>query len=456
MKRLLPLWLALAIVGPCCVSALKLYRNAVCCSPRPCRAHGQPAGHSVRIGASPRRDPTAGAPIGAVFSNVKVWDLTKARASSGLKGKSFCDDDGPFLGLGASYFQALRHAKYDRERLNEQPGSPRLEGLQLRPDPEHGQLGWARDCAGEFHQPRRARDGGLAGLLAAVPRPARPGRPARAARRGDHLRRCPIRDAGPSRPGKRTWTASWRTSPGASIRSCTWKWRTRPGKTAFPARRASPTCASSRSTSPTARSVPVAITSNDDTSDQGIISLYRGSAADLATVHFSRDIRTVEGGWLPVRDPYRAGNLPGVPPVSSNEPIGPGSSVGSESDPIKLCSAAVFAYLANLPAYVYHSRAGVYGYVRCCPPAGGEDRFENSAGINAYQFLRQILPPDLASWARNDGLGTRRAADRLLRQPAQPILAGREPTEPTDASATSAASRGRSSCASRWGFSAAE
>lgn len=58
-----------------------------------------------------------------------------------------------------------------------------------------------------------------------------------------------------------------------------------------------------------------------------------------------------------------------MPPVSSNEPIGPGSSVNSESDPIKLCSAAVFAYLANLPAYVYHSRAGVYGYVRCCPPA---------------------------------------------------------------------------------------
>ena len=116
----------------------------------------------------------------------------------------------------------------------------------------------------------------------------------------------------------------------------------------------------------------VAITSNDDTSDQGIISLYRGSAADLATVHFSRDTRTLEGGWLPVRDSYRTGQLPGVPPVSSNEPIGPGSSVGSESDPIKLCSAAVFAYLANLPSYVYHSRAGVFGYERCCPPAGAE------------------------------------------------------------------------------------
>lgn len=31
----------------------------------------------------------------------------------------------------------------------------------------------------------------------------------------------------------------------------------------------------------------------------------------------------------------------------------------SQDNPIKLCAAAVFAYLANLPAYVYHSNAGV-------------------------------------------------------------------------------------------------
>ena len=35
-----------------------------------------------------------------------------------LSGRSLCDQTGPFLGLGASYFQALRHAKYDRARLN--------------------------------------------------------------------------------------------------------------------------------------------------------------------------------------------------------------------------------------------------------------------------------------------------------------------------------------------------
>jgi CubicO group peptidase (beta-lactamase class C family) len=150
--------------------------------------------------------------------------------------------------------------------------------------------------------------------------------------------------------------------------------------------------------------VLVAITSNDDTTDQGIISLHSGSAADLATVHFSRDTRTAEGGWLPVRDSYRAGKLTGVPPVISNEPIGPGSSVSSESDPIKLCSAAVFAYLANLPSYVFHSRAGIYGYEKCCPPAGDRLRFEDAAGIEAFRHIRQLLPPDLASWMRNNGI----------------------------------------------------
>jgi hypothetical protein len=119
------------------------------------------------------------------------------------------------------------------------------------------------------------------------------------------------------------------------------------------------------------------------------------------------NFRTKEGGWLPVRDAYRAGNLPGVPPVVSNEPIGPGASVNSESDPIKLCAAAVFAYLANLPGYVYHPRAGVQGYARCCPPAGEAVRFEDTAGIDAYRHLRRILPPDLAGWKRNDGLEPR-------------------------------------------------
>ena len=128
--------------------------------------------------------------------------------------------------------------------------------------------------------------------------------------------------------------------------------------------------------------------------NQTLLEMYANSAADIATEHFSRDNGTSEGGWLPVRDCWRVADLyPTIPPVSSNEPIGAGSSVSTETDPIKLCSAAAFAWIAQLPMYVYHSKAGVWGDVT----------FEGSAGFGAYQHLLTILPGDLPNWTRNDG-----------------------------------------------------
>ncbi len=155
-------------------------------------------------------------------------------------------------------------------------------------------------------------------------------------------------------------------------------------------------------------SVPVSCSSPSDAGDNSAIQgMYVGSAADIATVHFSRDIGTSEGGWLPVRDCWRVEDLyPGVPPVSSNEPIGAGSSVNTENDPIKLCSAAVFAWIAKLPMYVYHSRAGVSSI----DSSGNEVNFitplpgSSLAGSDVFQHAVQILPNDLPNWARNDGI----------------------------------------------------
>lgn len=384
-------------------TVLRLYRNGELLLTTAVPGPWQPAGLSVRIGASPRRDPMAGAPIGAVFSNVKVWDLAKSAGRVRLRDHSLCDDDGPLLGLGVSYFQALRHAKHDRQRLR---GNLALlaangfnyvrilsmvswDGLEIAPVTFTNRSGRVVEAWPDYWQHfcdllDLAAQHGLR-IEVTIFADAQYVMPAPAMRQA-HLDRVLANIAGREHEvlflevANEAWQNGFPGPQGvADLRNCA----------AHLAERTE---------------VLVAITSNDDPSDQGIISLYRGSAADLATLHFSRDVRTAEGGWLPVRDPYRAARLPGVPPVMSNEPIGPGSSVASESDPIKLCSAAAFAYLANLPAYVYHSRAGVYGYVRCCPPAGGEERFETSAGINAYRFIRQILPPDLASWRRNDGL----------------------------------------------------
>ena len=146
--------------------------------------------------------------------------------------------------------------------------------------------------------------------------------------------------------------------------------------------------------------VPVAITSNHDWpalgSSAGFEQVYAGAAADIATWHFSRDRRT-DAGWKPVYDCWEFGEKAGLPPVSSNEPIGPGASVNTEKEPIKLVMAAAFAYAAKLPMYVFHSEAGVFG----------KSRFEETPGIDRFRHILRLLPPDLPSWERNDGKDAR-------------------------------------------------
>lgn len=142
-------------------------------------------------------------------------------------------------------------------------------------------------------------------------------------------------------------------------------------------------------------SIPIALTAmcTSEATQGDLVNLYSGSAADVTTEHFERYINGPEGHWFPVRDCWRVVDVPGLPPASSNEPIGPGSSVNTEDDPIHLASAAAFAWTANLNSYVFHSSAGVRRDVT----------FQSMAGINNMGYLRQILPPDLSSWVRNDG-----------------------------------------------------
>lgn len=142
--------------------------------------------------------------------------------------------------------------------------------------------------------------------------------------------------------------------------------------------------------------VLVATTSNHDWpelgSAAGFEQVYKGSTADIATWHFSRDRRT-DDGWKPVYDCWDFGERAGLPPVSSNEPIGPGSSVNAERDPLRLVMAAAFVYVAKLPMYVFHCEAGVFG----------KTRFEKTPGIDRFGAMLRLLPPDVANWDRNDG-----------------------------------------------------
>ena len=310
-----------------------------------------------------------------------------------LEGHAFRDGAGPFLGLGASYFQALRHARYDRARLNSNLAflatngfnyvrilsMVNWDGLEIAPVTFTNRAGHHVEAWPDYWQ--QLRD-----LLDLA---ARHGLRTEITIFADAQYVMPIRSARRAHLDGILANLAGREHQVIHLEVANEAWQNGfPGNQGVADLRAFAQYLAVRT------DVLVAITSNDDTSDRGIISLYQSSAADLATVHFSRDTRTKEGGWLPVRDCYRAGRLPGVPPVSSNEPIGPGSSVSSERDSTKLCSAAAFAFIAGLPAYVFHSSAGVYA----------RDRFEDTPGIDAFRHLRRILPAAMPSWTRNDGL----------------------------------------------------
>jgi hypothetical protein len=121
--------------------------------------------------------------------------------------------------------------------------------------------------------------------------------------------------------------------------------------------------------------------------DDGL-AIYAGDIADIATIHFDRDVGKADGHWRPVRQPWEH-QFCGLPVGSNNEPIGPGASVNTEDDPLKLVAAAIVTHIASLPMYVFHSSAGV---------RGDSDIWE-MAGAGAFQHLDALVPGDLASWS---------------------------------------------------------
>jgi hypothetical protein len=481
-------------------SSVRLLRDGAVIASASAPGEYAPAGHSVRIGASTRRDAAAGAPLGAVFSHLKVWDLSEdvpaaptitqpprgarvstplafiawrgdaharfqARVSTAmspdagiawdsgetasaqdftftgpladlqryevfvrlgsatewgpwsaaghsftvdlshvppgpervaLAGNALVDRRGPYLGLGATYFSALRHARSDRARLHADLDFlrsrgfnyvrvlsmvgwyPFWQGLEIAPVAFTTQDGRSIAAWADYWQQLRdlieiVEDHGLRTQVTVfADAQLMPEKAARIA----HL--DGILDA-----------IAGREQAVILLEVANEAWQNGfPGAQGIADLREFGKHLADRTDVLVALSAPLGGTNAD------LTELYSGSAADIATEHFSRDIGTVEGGWLPVRDCWRGELAAGVPPISSNEPIGPGSSVAEETDPIKLVMAAAFAWGANLPMYVFHSRAGI----RSLEP------FEGVPGIDDFVHLASILPPDLASWVRNDGL----------------------------------------------------
>jgi hypothetical protein len=386
-------------------SVITLYRNSQQLLSASLPGTYAPVGHSIRIGASTRRAAESGAPIDAVFSNVRVWDLSDVdppdppdpRAGLvSLNDHSLHDDDGDFLGLGATYMQALRRTKFDRERYRSDLATLSSkgfnyirtlsmvgwydfwEGREIAPITFQNENGTTVQGWNDYWQQYRdmidiAYD--EFGLRTQVTIFADAQLKPSEADRINHMQMVLDNLVGREEKvillevANEAWQNGFPGSGGTTqVRE-------------FGQYLADRT------------DIPVALSSPLDGSNSGIEAYYQGSAADIATVHFERDTGTIEGGWLPVRDSWRMNQLTGVPPGSSNEPIGPGSSVDTETDPIKLVTAAAYAWMAGLPMYVYHTSAGVRGL----------QTFESMAGIDDYLHLAKILPGDIANWQRYTG-----------------------------------------------------
>jgi hypothetical protein len=135
----------------------------------------------------------------------------------------------------------------------------------------------------------------------------------------------------------------------------------------------------------------VAASAPPEDSCEEIDAIYGGGVGDIATIHFSREISLTDGHWRPVRQPWGYAYCPG-PVASNNEPIGPGSSVNTENDPIHLLSAVLGTWIANIPFHVFHSRAGVRG----------DQNFWEMSGADLVGEAHALLPPQVPNWTRKN------------------------------------------------------
>ncbi len=140
--------------------------------------------------------------------------------------------------------------------------------------------------------------------------------------------------------------------------------------------------------------------------------VYRDNVADLATIHLDRD--SGEEGWRRVRQPWNyPGEFPGgdgMPPASDNEPVGPQNyppgAGPDERDPTKLIAHVVVAHIAGFPLSVIHPGPGVFG-------GGGSEKgrgipanlWETDRLTDTLRGLKATtarLPPDLPAWSRQN------------------------------------------------------
>lgn len=127
--------------------------------------------------------------------------------------------------------------------------------------------------------------------------------------------------------------------------------------------------------------------------------------SNMVVAHLSRQYG--DDGWRHVRQGWDFQHTHYA--SSSNEPIGPASSVEPEDDPLRLAMARATGVMCGGEDYVFHNGAGIFGYPNT--PGTGVPRTANlwempniDAIMSAVQRVTSILPTGMANWrAVNDG-----------------------------------------------------
>ena len=167
-----------------------------------------------------------------------------------------------------------------------------------------------------------------------------------------------------------------------------------------------------------ATSVPVALTAPEG-GLAGVCPLYGGAGVDAITWHHDRSHAGAAGSWRPAIAPVRArraldaqlqsqgaacGAIPAV--IVNNEPVGPGSSLEEERDPLRIATAYVLTFAARHAAFVLHTGPGIRGGGQADRERGRRasvgDLPEFPAIARALAAARRVTPPGLANWTPID------------------------------------------------------
>jgi hypothetical protein len=339
--------------------------------------------------------------------------VTQRRGIVRAERRVFVDDDGPYLGVGASLFWAGWGAANDLPRLEKNLAWLKAQRVDyIRAIAVVGPTGWSDRTmpAGDVeqtisHTTEVARAHGLRvawslfGNVDKAPTPADRERTVRLAAaqiaaRADAVQYCEV--------GNEAWQTGFAGAAGiAELRQLARILRD---------------------------TIPNLVSLTSPQTDQDISALYDGSPATLMGVHPDRNITGQGGIWRPVRQcwDYRDSRVPWV----IDEPIGHKSTVAEDFDPLRQAMAAANGWLTGAAGYVVHAGAGIRGGGREDLDKGREANWFDVPGaaavFAAINTMRDLLPRDLPNFDHhNAGWATYPFESSLLTQPAGSSLADR-------------------------------